>query len=127
MFIRDSCNIVQKEAPIDPRIDLEEEAKKAAAIEAKIKEEEAAKAPEVNPAIEPVKPEITFDDFGTVDLRVAKILTAEKVKKSRKLIKMTVSLGNEERTVVRGIAEPVSYTHLDVSKRQVFDAAEVVL
>lgn len=97
--------IVHKEAPIYPRIDLEEEAKKAAAIEAKIKEEEAAKAPEVNPAIEPVKPEITFDDFGKIDLRVAKILTAEKVKKSRKLIKMTVSLGNEERTVVSGIAE----------------------
>ena len=97
--------IVHKEAPIYPRIDLEEEAKKTAAIEAKIKEEEAAKAPEVNPAIEPVKPEITFDDFGKIDLRVAKILTAEKVKKSRKLIKMTVSLGNEERTVVSGIAE----------------------
>lgn len=113
--------IVHKEAPIYPRIDLEEEAKKAAAIEAKIKEEEAAKAPEVNPAIEPVKPEITFDDFGKIDLRVAKILTAEKVKKSRKLIKMTVSLGNEERTVVSGIAEHYKPVEL-IGKQVIFVA-----
>lgn len=113
--------IVHKEAPIYPRIDLEEEAKKAAAIEAKIKEEEAAKAPEVNPAIEPVKPEITFDDFGKIDLRVAKILTAKKVKKSRKLIKMTVSLGNEERTVVSGIAEHYKPEEL-IGKQVIFVA-----
>lgn len=113
--------IVHKEAPIYPRIDLEEEAKKAAAIEAKIKEEEAAMAPEVNPAIEPVKPEITFDDFGKIDLRVAKILTAEKVKKSRKLIKMTVSLGNEERTVVSGIAEHYKPEEL-IGKQVIFVA-----
>lgn len=113
--------IIHKEAPIYPRIDLEEEAKKAAAIEAKIKEEEAAKAPEVNPAIEPVKPEITFDDFGKIDLRVAKILTAEKVKKSRKLIKMTVSLGNEERTVVSGIAEHYKPEEL-IGKQVIFVA-----
>ena len=113
--------IVHKEAPIYPRIDLEEEAKKAAAIEAKIKEEEAAKAPEVNPAIEPVKQEITFDDFGKIDLRVAKILTAEKVKKSRKLIKMTVSLGNEERTVVSGIAEHYKPEEL-IGKQVIFVA-----
>ncbi len=113
--------IVHKEAPIYPRIDLEEEAKKAAAIEAKIKEEEAAKAPEVNPAIEPVKPEITFEDFGKIDLRVAKILTAEKVKKSRKLIKMTVSLGNEERTVVSGIAEHYKPEEL-IGKQVIFVA-----
>ena len=113
--------IVHKEAPIYPRIDLEEEAKKAAAIEAKIKEEEAAKAPEVNLAIEPVKPEITFDDFGKIDLRVAKILTAERVKKSRKLIKMTVSLGNEERTVVSGIAEHYKPEEL-IGKQVIFVA-----
>lgn len=113
--------IVHKEAPIYPRIDMEEEAKKAAAIEAKIKEEEAAKAPEVNPAIEPVKREITFDDFGKIDLRVAKILTAEKVKKSRKLIKMTVSLGNEERTVVSGIAEHYKPEEL-IGKQVIFVA-----
>ena len=118
--IRDGT-IVHKEAPSYPRIDLEEEAKKAAAIEAKLKEEEAAKAPEVNPAIEPVKPEITFDDFGKIDLRVAKILTAEKVKKSRKLIKMTVSLGNEERTVVSGIAEHYKPEEL-IGKQVIFVA-----
>lgn len=44
--------------------------------------------------------------FFKTDLRVAEILTAEKVKKSKKLIKMTVSLGDgDERTVVSGISE----------------------
>lgn len=55
------------------------------------------------------------------DLRVAKILTAEKVKKSRKLIKMTVSLGNEERTVVSGIAEHYKPEEL-IGKQVIFVA-----
>lgn len=49
---------------------------------------------------------ISIDDFFKTDLRVAEILTAEKVEKSKKLIKMTVSLGDgETRTVVSGISE----------------------
>jgi methionyl-tRNA synthetase len=48
---------------------------------------------------------ITIDDFMKVDLRTAKVLTAEKVANSRKLIKMTVDVGTEQRTLVAGIAE----------------------
>jgi methionyl-tRNA synthetase len=48
---------------------------------------------------------ITIDDFMRVDLRVAKVLTAEKVAASRKLVKMTVDVGSEQRTLVAGIAE----------------------
>lgn len=48
---------------------------------------------------------IPIDDFVKVDLRVAKILAAEKVKGSRKLIKMQVDVGTEQRTLVAGIAE----------------------
>ena len=48
---------------------------------------------------------ITIDDFGKVDLRVAQVLAAEAVPKSRKLLKLRVSLGTEERTVLAGIAE----------------------
>jgi methionyl-tRNA synthetase len=48
---------------------------------------------------------ITIDDFMKVDLRTAKILEAEKVKKSKKLIKLKVDLGMEQRQVLAGIAE----------------------
>jgi methionyl-tRNA synthetase len=48
---------------------------------------------------------ITIDDFMKTDLRVAKVLTAEKVPNSRKLVKMTVDVGTEQRTLVAGIAE----------------------
>ncbi len=60
---------------------------------------------EKEPETEPIKPEITIDDFDKVDLRVAKVLSAEKVEKADKLLKLTVKLGNEERTVVSGIAK----------------------
>jgi methionyl-tRNA synthetase len=49
--------------------------------------------------------QITIDDFMKVDLRTAKIIEAEKVKKSKKLIKLKVDLGTEQRQVLAGIAE----------------------
>jgi methionyl-tRNA synthetase len=48
---------------------------------------------------------ISITDFGRVDLRVAEILAAEAVPKSKKLLKLTVSLGAESRTIVAGIAQ----------------------
>jgi methionyl-tRNA synthetase len=48
---------------------------------------------------------ITIDDFMKVELRVAKVLTAEKVEKSKKLVKLTIDVGSEQRTLVAGIAE----------------------
>ena len=51
-----------------------------------------------------IKPEIIFDDFAKIDLRVGTILTAEKVAKADKLLKLTVDLGFEVRTIVSGIA-----------------------
>ena len=58
------------------------------------------------PVTEPVaeKPEITYDDFSKLDLKVGTILTAEKVQKADKLLKLTVDIGYEVRTVVSGIA-----------------------
>ena len=47
----------------------------------------------------------SIDDFMKVDLRVAKVLTAEKVPNSRKLVKLTIDVGTEQRTLVAGIAE----------------------
>jgi methionyl-tRNA synthetase len=48
---------------------------------------------------------IALDDFMKVDLRVAKVLAAEKVANSRKLVKLSVDVGAEQRTLVAGIAE----------------------
>jgi len=48
---------------------------------------------------------IAIDDFAKIDLRVGKIIEAEKVEKSDKLVKLQVELGNEKRQVVAGIAK----------------------
>jgi len=56
------------------------------------------------PPMNPLKEPITIDDFDKVDLRVATILAAEKVEKSKKLLKLQVDLGFEKRTVVSGIS-----------------------
>jgi methionyl-tRNA synthetase len=48
---------------------------------------------------------ITIDDFAKVDLRVAVVLTAERVPKTEKLLKLDLDLGSEQRTIVSGIAE----------------------
>ncbi|MBK7869313.1 MAG: methionine--tRNA ligase [Saprospiraceae bacterium] len=53
----------------------------------------------------PVKQEITYDDFTKLDLRTGVILSAEKVEKADKLLKLSVDLGFEKRTIVSGIAE----------------------
>jgi methionyl-tRNA synthetase len=57
------------------------------------------------PAYLPPKPEITIDDFAKIDLRVATILSAEKVEKADKLLKLELDLGYEKRTVLSGIAQ----------------------
>ncbi len=65
----------------------------------------------------PIKPEIVFDDFTKIDLRVGTITHAEKVKKADKLLKLDVDLGFEQRTVVSGIAQ--HYTPEDIIGKQV--------
>jgi methionyl-tRNA synthetase len=52
-----------------------------------------------------LKADITYDDFDKLDLRVGKVLEAEKVPKADKLLKLTVDLGFEKRTILSGIAE----------------------
>ena len=70
-----------------------------------------------NPNANPMKEEITFDDFTKIDLRTATILEAEKVEKADKLLKLTVDTGVDVRTVVSGIAE--SFTPEEVVGKQV--------
>ena len=56
-------------------------------------------------AIAAVKPEIVFDDFAKIDLRVGTIVAASKVEKADKLLQLSVDLGFETRTIVSGIAQ----------------------
>ncbi|MBA4347866.1 MAG: methionine--tRNA ligase [Clostridiales bacterium] len=49
--------------------------------------------------------EIEYDDFAKIDLRLAKVVAAEEIKKSKKLLKLTVEVGAETRTVVSGIKQ----------------------
>ena len=70
--------------------------------------EAAAKAAEAEEAahkVEPQKPEVTFEDFGAMDIRVAEVLAAERVPKTDKLLKLTIDTGIDKRTIVSGIAE----------------------
>ncbi|HWJ91129.1 MAG TPA: methionine--tRNA ligase subunit beta, partial [Flavisolibacter sp.] len=52
-----------------------------------------------------LKPEIQYDDFAKLDLRIGTIIQAEKVEKADKLLKLQVDLGAEKRTIVSGIAQ----------------------
>lgn len=54
------------------------------------------------------KPEITYEDFSQLELKVGTIEAAEKVKKADKLLQLKINLGNEVRTIVSGIAEHYS-------------------
>jgi methionyl-tRNA synthetase len=73
-------------------------------------------------AAEPVAP-ITYDDFMKVQLRVATVKAAEEIPKSSKLVKLTVDLGDEQRTIVAGIRK--SYAPEALVGRQVVIVANL--
>lgn len=96
---------INKPEQLFPRIEIEEEkpeTKKEVKENKKAKKEEP-KAPEK--AKENEDGMIGIEDFSKIDLRVVEILAAEPVPKTDKLMKIQVSLGDEERTVVSGIAK----------------------
>jgi len=70
-----------------------------------------------------LKPEIVYDDFAKLDLRVGKVLHAEKVEKTDKLLKLEIDLGFEKRTVVSGIA--LHYKPEDIIGKQVVVVANL--
>jgi methionyl-tRNA synthetase len=73
---------------------------------AQIKKMETANTPITSTStIAPVKPEIVFDDFAKIDLRVGTIVAASKVEKADKLLQLSVDMGFETRTIVSGIAQ----------------------
>ena len=67
--------------------------------------DETRSSSEPAPAVEVQDSRITIEVFMGIDLRVATILAAERVEKSKRLLKLEVDLGTERRTVVAGIAE----------------------
>jgi len=76
------------------------------AIKAEREAAEAAKAAaEAAKKVEPQKEEVSFDDFGRMDIRTATVLEAERVPKTDKLLKLTIDTGIDTRTIVSGIAE----------------------
>jgi len=63
-----------------------------------------SKVEETQPQTPNDKPEIVYDDFAKIDLKVGTIVSAEKVEKADKLLKLQIELGTETRTIVSGIA-----------------------
>ncbi len=97
---------VHKGEALFPRIDAEAElaAFAAEAELAKTAAEQAAEPAKAEAAEEDAPPpEIEYDDFAKVDLRLARVVAAEEIKKSKKLLKLTLEAGEETRTVVSGI------------------------
>ncbi len=80
-----------------------EEGKLEAAAEAAAKEAAQPTQAETELSKEPIEAEINFDDFAKVDLRIALIVKAEHVEKANKLLKLTLDIGGETRTVFSGI------------------------
>lgn len=89
---------VKKGKPIFPRIDIEKE------LEELEKMQDSHDAEEDNIPLD-LKPEIVYDDFDKIDLRVGEIIKAEKHPKADKLLVFQVKMGTEKRQIISGVAE----------------------
>lgn len=108
---------VSKMEALFPRIDIKEklqENKEETAKTKKLKDENKS---------ELQKEEITIEEFAKIDLRVAEIMSCEKVEKTDKLVKMEVRLGDEVRTIVSGIAK--HYTPEDLIGKKIVVVANL--
>jgi len=83
---------------------IEERRKQAEKDLGENKDKKEEKKSEVKLHDHSAKEPIEIDDFGKVELKIAKVIACEKVEKSKKLLKLTVKVGEEQRTVVSGIA-----------------------
>ncbi|BCS96597.1 methionine--tRNA ligase [Desulfoluna limicola] len=104
---------ITKVKALFPRIDLKD-----------LEKAQEKAAPAKKELANPIKPEITFDDFQNLDLRVGTVLDAEPIPKANKLLKVTVDLGEgSPRTIVAGIAK--SYTPDELKGAQVVVVANL--
>ena len=104
----DGERVLAQSSALWPRFDVKKQSKEIIVTEnAPTSEPHApASAPASAPAVmPPADTRISIDDFMKVELRVARVLAAEAVPKSKKLLKLQVDLGTEQRTIVAGIAE----------------------
>jgi len=90
--------------PMMQRVDRERvlamvEASKQEVAQLQVRNPDTAKTPDFTP----IEPEISFDDFAKVDLRVARIVRAEAVLEAQKLLRLTLDLGDQTRQVLSGI------------------------
>lgn len=105
--IDQDIKVIEKPEPIFPRLDVEQEVafikdSMQGGTTAEPSEEEGETTEE---EVVPSKPEITSDQFDKVEIKAATVTGADYVKKSDKLLKIKVDLGNEKRQIVSGIAE----------------------
>ena len=99
--VTENSNPEQNPVPQAP----EPQAPSAPELLAKPAELPVPSTPEPSVSLWPMESRISIDDFMKIDLRIAKVLTAERVPKSKKLMKLSIDLGSEQRTLVAGIAE----------------------
>ncbi len=74
----------------------------------RLKKKDAGMEQKSNLTVKPPKPEVTIDDFAKLDIRIGKVLSAERVEKSDKLLKLLVDTGLDKRTILSGIARHFS-------------------
>lgn len=105
-FEAGSCDILETGKEIQPAELLFERIEDDAIQKQLDRLEASKKANAINNAeVTPQKKNISFDDFSAMDIRVGTILEAEKVAKTKKLLKLTIDTGIDKRTIVSGIAE----------------------
>ncbi len=123
-----SLKLLQKGYPLNPpallfrkvedeEIAVQKEKLSAGSQQASLDSKQLAVSEAQTAPISDLKPEITFEDFDKIDIRVATILAAEKVAKADKLLKLSLDMGFETRTVVSGIA--LHYTPEEIIGKQV--------
>ena len=115
---RDSVTVTSV-PPLFARIDFKTLAPEIEKIRAAQIAEAQKSEQKTDTPVEEKAPEITFDDFVKVQLRVGEIVACERVEKSNKLLKETVKFGNETRTIVSGIAKHYTPEEM-VGKKVVF-------
>ena len=81
-------------------------------IQTQVDKLEASKKSQIEVKLEPQKEIIEFDDFSKLDIRIGTILEAEKIPKTKKLLKLKVDVGIDTRTIVSGIAESFDPTKI---------------
>lgn len=116
-----------EDAEIQPYIDRLEAIRQARTAEQTAAQQQNSENGQTEQAkhFVPLKPEIMYDDFAKLDIRTALILAAERVPKADKLLKLTLDLGFEQRTVVSGIAQ--HYVPEDIIGRRVLVLANLAV